>query len=77
MVTATLIIVAVTTFLALFLSLTIGFSLSKNITVPLETIMKTSRVIAGIDILNLTNQMQTLSRGDVKINLKIKSKLID
>ena len=64
-------ILLVTTALAVLVSLGLGLLISRDITRPLQQVMRTSQQVSDVDVYALTTQLERLSAGDVRLQLDI------
>jgi signal transduction histidine kinase/ActR/RegA family two-component response regulator/methyl-accepting chemotaxis protein len=64
-------ILLVTTALAVAVSLGLGLLISRDITRPLQQVMRTSQQVSDVDVYALTTQLERLSAGDVRLQLDI------
>ncbi len=64
-------ILLVTTALAVLVSLGLGLLVSRDITRPLQQVMRTSQQVSDVDVYALTTQLERLSTGDVRLQLDI------
>ncbi len=67
--TRTLLLAA--TVIAVLVSLGLGLAISRNITRPLQQVMRTSEQMSDVDVYALTTQLERLSTGDVRLQLDI------
>jgi signal transduction histidine kinase/DNA-binding response OmpR family regulator len=64
-------ILLITTVVAVVLSLGLGLLISRDITHPLQQVMRTSQQVSDVDVYALTTQLERLSAGDVRLQLDI------